>query len=685
MVDKKRLIFGTILALLVVVSSNVFLADAERITIEKPFTPVEIEEGSIPLPNRYQRADPLEIQCRLEAGHLYHIFLVGEWVGNESRTDYDIEVFDSQNVFISGHTEAKGMPEQVANDKNHQYFVPSQSDIYRFVIHNDPEDSEDELSAVFMIIEHLEMNKKYELYLEGRPSPSQDYPDGHNWAYEFSTSEEKFQLHIEVPDPNPDTGSRGLDMYEARIYPMANPAAQIGYNIWGVGVPTAEMLTEESDESYGGYNFTIEGKSIPELRASCEYAGEDMDVTFGKPFHNETELVEDIETKDIFYYMVMLAEYYQGTISFYMKTDYRDINVTIVESPEIAITGRETRILVDLESPSGIDEVWLNYTTDDWKTEQKATFESYNSQYVCWLPRFDLLDQVQYRIYAEDEIDNSGTGESSFIVMDPVNLHIETQQTKVYGGESMEIRGEALPFSVITLNITKVGAEYIFPISVDDEGEWVYSFKPPTEGIYTAQTSFEGDDTHPAVKSKEVSFTMAKHKPLISYIVSPSQPKKNVELEVKGATTPPIAGASIKLLIVSETESFERETTTKNDGKFTLSFTPEELGSWQILPQVTESTYVRASSGEIKEFQVIEMTTIEKITVTLMRFTVMPLMVVPIGLVTSGIAWTENKMGIFKGIMGKVSKKNSKKEEEISSEKQDTPKGATSYRRRSSR
>lgn len=684
MVDKRRLIFGTILALLVVISGNVFLANAERITIEKPFTPVEIDEGSIPLPNRYQRADPLEILCRLEAGHLYHIFLVGDWVGNESRTDYDIEVFDSQNVFISGHTEAKGMPEQVANDKKHQYFVPSKSDIYRFVIHNDPEDSEGELGAVFMIIEHLEMNKKYELYLEGRPSPSQDYPDGHNWAYEFSTSEENFQLHIEVPDPNPDTGSKGLDMYEARVYPMANPAAQIGYNIWGVGVPTAEMLTEETSGGYGGYNFTIDGKSIPELRASCEYAGEDMDVIFGKPFHNETDLVEDIDTKDIFYYMVMLAEYYQGTISFYMKTDYRDINVTITESPEIAITNRETRILVDLESPSGIDKVWLNYTTDNWKTEQKAMFEPYNSQYVCWLPKFELLDEVQYRVYAEDDIDNSGMNESSFIVMDPVDLFISTEKLKVYGGESMRIYGEGLPFSVVKLKVSKGETIYETLLNVDADGEWSYSYTPPSEGIYTAQLFFEGDDTHPPTVSREVTFTMEKHKPLISYVLSPSQPKKNLEFQVKGATTPPVAGVTVSFIIVSEETSYQEETITRNDGKFTLVFTPEELGHWQILPQIVETNYVRASSAELKEFTVISMTPVEKATVFLMRFTVMPLLVVPIGLVTAGVSWTEHKTGVIRGLIQKVSKKPPK-EEEDKQEKDEPAKGATSYRRRSSR
>ncbi len=661
--------------------------NAVSIKLEKPFRPIIINATDIPKPDTYTRADPLEIQVTLEKGNKYHIFLVGDWIANSTEaegelTDYDIEVFNSQNVLISGHTESAGLPEQVANDNDHQYFVPPKTDIYTFIIRNDPEDSHGEDSAVFMIIEHLEMNKEYELYLEGRPSPSQDYPDDYNWGYEFSTPAEDFQLHIEVPDPDPEKGIMGLDMYEARIYPMANPSAEMGYYISGVGVPYGDLLTGNVSGSYGGYDIGIRGFSFPNLRASCEYAGEDMDVTFGKPFHNETELV--LDEKDVFYYMVMLAEYYQGEIKFFVKTDYREVNITFVEAPEIALTGRETRIMVDLESAADIDTLWLNYSTDGWITEKRAEFEPYNDQYVCWLPRFDLLDEVEYRVYAEDEIDNTGMNESSFIVMDSVDVHIETEKLKVYGGESMEIRGESLPFSVVKLNITRADTHFETLVSADELGDWEYKYTPPNQGIYTAQAFFEGDETHPAVSSREVTFTMEKQKPLISYVLSPSQPKKNLEFEVKGATTPSVAGATVKFLIVSERETFEELTTTRNDGKFSIMFTPEETGEWQILPQIIETEYVRASSAELKEFNVINMTPVEKVTVFLMRFTVMPLLVVPVGLVTTGLAYGEHKTGIVRGIIGKASKKAPGEEKEKPA-KDEPATGATSYRRRSSR
>lgn len=664
--------------------------NATSIKLEKPFEPVMINDPktpdsqTIPLPTSTQRADPLEIVCRLEGGRKYHIFLVGDWIANntdttEQLTDYDIQVYDSQNDIVSEHTESAGLPEQVVY-RDTQYFKPPKTETYTFKIYNDPEDSYGNDPAVFMIIEHLEMNKEYELYLEGRPSRTQDYPDNYNWGYEFSTSEENFQLHIDVPDPK--EGSKGLDMYEARVYPMANPSVDIGHHINGAGVPIGDYLNGTIEENYGGYNTTIKGFSFPELRASCEYAGEDMDVIFGKPFHNETELIEDVETRDVFYYMVMLAEYYQGTIKFFVKTDYREVNITLIKAPEVGVSRRETRLLMEVESAADIDSIWVNYTTDGWKTESKVEVEPYNDLYQCWLPKFDLLDEVEYRVYAEDEINNEGSNSSSFIVLDPVDLDIKTEKLKVYGGESMGISGEGLPFSVLTLNITKGDMFTETLIQADEAGDWSYSYTPPTQGIYEVQAFFAGDDTHPPEESRVVSFTMEKKRPLISYVLNPSQPKKDLNMEISGATTPPVAGATVKILIVSDSDSYERETTTRNDGKFSISYTPKELGNWQILPQVVESDYVKAYSGEMKEFTVVKMTTLEQVTVFAQMFTVMPMMLVPIGLVLGGITWAEMKTELIRGLFSRGKKEPV---EQAANVKSEPAKGATSYRRRSSR
>jgi len=687
--NKRTILLGTALALILILSKGTQMAHAERITIEKPFEPVIIEEGDIPNPISRYRTDPLEILCRLDEGKKYHIYLVGDWITNETNgaTDYDIEVFDSQNMFISGHTESAGLPEQVANDKNHQYFVPPRTETYRFVIHNDPEDTGGEEAAVFMIIEHLEMNKRYELYLEGRPSPSEPYPDDYVWAYEFSTPNDNFQLHVEVPNPEPEKGITGLDMYEIRLFPMANPSADIGYYIWGLGVPEGDLLQGGASGQYGLYNTEISGDSLPEFRASCEYAGEDMAVIFGRPLHNETELI--LGTRDVFYYMSMLAEYYHGTISFYIKTDYRQVNVSIVESPEIGVTGEEHRIVADLQGPGDISSAWLNYTTDGWRTENKIPLIEVDGLFEGWLPRFELLDNVQYRVYAEDEIDNAGIAESEFLVLDPVHLHIESNLLKVYGGEFIEISGEALEFSKLTLKIEYVDNNDNVDINVDGEGLWSYNYKPTMEGYYSARVSFEGDDTHPETESREITFSMEKQEPLISYVINPTPAKKTRDLEVSGKLTPRLAGVSVKLICATQTTSFEMETTTLNDGSFSFIMVPEELGAWQVIPQIPESDFVKTAQGNLKAFDVIELTTLEKVTIALLRFTVMPLVLAPVGLAVAGLGYGEMKTGFVRGLISKATKKEETAEAEIvkkkNRDKNPESDGAVTYRRRSDR
>jgi len=692
MIPKKTILLGSALAVLLILTNGTQMAHAERITIEKPFEPVIIENGTIPLNTRY-RVDPLEILCKLEEGRKYHIFLVGDWIKNMTETeseysmtdnpmtDYDIEVFDSQDRLISGHTEAAGLPEQVANDPNHQYFVPPKTDTYRFAIYNDPEDSEGEESAVFMIIEHLEMNKRYELYLEGRPSPSAPYPEDYVWAYEFSTQNEDFQLHVEVPDPNPEKGITGLDMYEVRVFPMANPSAEVGYYIGGLGVPEGNLLQGEVADQYGLYNISIPGEYFPELRASCEFAGEDMDVVFGRPQHNETELV--LETREVFYYMAMLAEYYHGTISFYIKTDYREVNVTIIESPEIGVTGEEHLVVAEIQGAGEISSAWLNYTTDGWRTEERIQLTEDYGLYEGWLPRFELLDNVQYRIYAEDEIDNSGMSVSEFLVLDPVQLDIETDQHNVYGGESVELSGEGVESSELSLRIQHEDSVENININIDNWGKWAYTLIPQNEGNYKAKVIFEGDDTHPAAESRETTFSMEKQMPEIEYVISPSSIKKNMEIEISGELTPPLPEVPVKLICVTQTTSFEVETTTLNDGSFRFSVVPEESGLWQVLPQIAESNFLVGSQGDIQVFDVIELTTREKVTNALLPFTVMPLILAPVGIVIAGMGIGEMKTGFIRGLIGKRSKKEEL--DEPDDDKKGAPKGASSYRRRSSR
>jgi len=103
--------------------------------VSKPVDPVYINTisgystSSIPIPI----GDSWKINYTLEAGKRYHVFLVGDWICNETNptTDYDILTYypDGKQRW---NTESAGLPEQVAFDDYHHYFVPPETGEYQF-------------------------------------------------------------------------------------------------------------------------------------------------------------------------------------------------------------------------------------------------------------------------------------------------------------------------------------------------------------------------------------------------------------------------------------------------------------------------------------------------------------------------------------------------------------------------
>jgi len=158
-----------------------------RSTIRKPVDPILFNDNSSII--QIGVGDEWDLIYTLEKGKMYHIYLVGEWVMNESDpiTDYDIFVSGPTNYW-SSHTESAGLLEQVSNDDNHQYFVPEASGKYEFTIINDVRDSEDDQSAYFVLIEHIDVNEWYSIRLEGRARDTQDEVLRSGWGYEFNST-----------------------------------------------------------------------------------------------------------------------------------------------------------------------------------------------------------------------------------------------------------------------------------------------------------------------------------------------------------------------------------------------------------------------------------------------------------------------------------------------------------------
>ena len=645
------------------------------------YEPRIILENEIPLDQNRPRS--IDLTYFLEAGNKYHIFLVGGWVSNETdATDYDIWVYN-KNGIMSRHTESAGLPEQVGNDARNQYFLPPETGDYTFKIINDPKDSGGAHPAVFMVMQHLEMNRRYTLELIGKYNPDDQYTYNAYHAYEFDTSAEDFELFVSVPD--------SLDMYEARVYPMANPAAQIGYYIRGIGVPTGELLTSEAPSgSYGGYNYKYEKFRFNQWTASCERNGYDMDVTFGAPLHNETELV--LEDRTVFYYLVLMAEYDQGTIEFYLKTDANNPIVTLVDPGVLGYTDGTTKIEARVSHNNPLDQVWLNYTTTDWATQSRVDMEMDEDEGVHhgYIPKQTLNKVVKYRVYAMDEISNQGSASGSFEVKERVTPELTVNRISLYGGESITFFGTSNVANSGHILRLQGAATKDIPVNTDTVGVFQYVYKPPVTGSFTASLVYPGDQVYHVASTAPQAFTVAKRQLTVSITLTPNPPKERVPLTIAGTVSPPMQGVPVNLVLASPEKTLVLSETTSAAGTFSASFTPNATGNWDILPQVLSTPYNEPTQGDLTTVTVAPLTLPEALMMKAAEFTRPPLVIVPAGLAVAAVAGVEAKTGVIRGALrnGKAKPKEKEAPAEPGEAKPDAkvePKETTSYKRRSAR
>ena len=75
--------------------------------ISKPVFPVKIDASQISVGSNWT------YMYNLNNNNVYHIYFYGDWI--DSKTDYDVYVFDPFGKLVSIHTEAAGLPEHFYN------------------------------------------------------------------------------------------------------------------------------------------------------------------------------------------------------------------------------------------------------------------------------------------------------------------------------------------------------------------------------------------------------------------------------------------------------------------------------------------------------------------------------------------------------------------------------------------
>ncbi len=340
--------------------------------MEKPFFPVFLNASQIPIGENYSIVVPLQ------AGHEYHAYLYGAWLTElVNRTHYDIYIYGPNGTMEGYHT---ADPLNLGSSPNQPFFVPQQTGNYTFTISNDAGDSNGAGQATFMIMENVETNAWYNCQIEGKDSNGLPQYET-SWAYEFMTNSSLVEVEVKVPD--------SLDMYEARLFLMANNASS-GYTTLG-GVPLAwePGLYGNMTGNVGGYDTDSQGyQGI--AYATCDNYGQDMLINLNGP------------SGQSLYYLVFIGDVGTGNISFLVKTSFNQ-GLSPVGNPDSVFPGDSANITY-VSNSTDLVSAALYYSVDNWETNDTLAMVILPDNRTCkaTIPPQEPSSQVCYMVEATD-------------------------------------------------------------------------------------------------------------------------------------------------------------------------------------------------------------------------------------------------------------------------------------------
>jgi hypothetical protein len=516
------------------------------------------------------------------------VYCYGEWIDydpSSAKTDYDIFVYDPFGELESYHTEAAGLPEHLGTTVDVPFFTPKHTGNYSFLIKNDARESQGAKEATFMLIEHVEVNRWYQRYMEGKVDNKP--VESTSWAYEFNTTSRHVEVWIEVPDT--------LDMYEARLYIMANPSKGVGTLLNDMPLAWEPGLYGDLSGVYGGYNLDSEGFRHTEAMASCEFPGEDMLINYTAPYEG-----------NLLYHLVLIAEYGNGTINFMVKTDFEAPKLKIQDPVEAVYSNNETTITVYVEEQSGLDTVLLNYTDDDWATSTVIKMAaSQNRTYVGTIPGQPAGTTVKYRISASDKAGNKAEVRGGYVVKNPTNITLALSESVIYYGENITVTGSiSHGGATVTLNYTY--GDIVTPklLSTNSSGFFTDTYFPNKTGSWTVIVSWAGNETCFGASSGYRNFTVEKTPMSITCDITEDSITIGENITVTGSVYPRVENLMVALVFTSPNGSTIKYVYTNSNGTFTVTFKPDSVGSWRVQARLAGDDLRSEAYSESKPFRV---------------------------------------------------------------------------------
>ena len=386
--------------------------------VEKPFFPVLLNASQIPIGQNYSIVVPLQ------ANHQYHAYLYGKWLSDTAnRTDYDVYVYGPNGTMEGYHTAS---PIDLGTDPNNPFFIPQQTGNYTFTITNDARESNGAEQATFMIIENVEANAWHESQIQGKDN--NNLPQYRtSWAYEFITNSSQVQVQVKVPDT--------LNMFEARLFLMANNASA-GYSTLG-GIPVAmeSGLYGNRTGKLGGYDTDSQGYEGIAF-ATCDDYGQDMTISL-----NSTQ-------GRSLYYLVFIGEEGSGNIDYVVKTGPSE-GLSPINNPD-RVFPEDSANISYISTETDLTNATLYYSLDNWHTNSTVTMSILSDNRTCTtlIPPQEPGSQVFYEVEAADVMRGLLVANGSYVVGQTERTYLDKPMYPVYFNESQIAIGRE--WSVIT-------------------------------------------------------------------------------------------------------------------------------------------------------------------------------------------------------------------------------------------
>ena len=444
--------------------------------LDKPMIPVYINESQIQIGKNWT------IMCPLQANHSYHVYYYGEWInaGPNPVTDYEVYVYDPSGTMVGYHTPAAGFAPNLGSTVDQAFFVPQYTGNYTFVIRNDARESNGTQQATFMIIENVDVNVWHQAYIEGKDNNSMPLLDT-SWAYDFTTDSQFIEVHVKVPQT--------LDMYEARLYVMSNPKSGNQTILNGFPLAWEPGLygnVSQDKTAIGGYNLESKGYR-GNAYASCEYYGQDMYMNFTSPYPGTS-----------LYHLVFIGEVGSGTIDFLVKTEFNNSLLTPSTIPDRVFPGDNATVSYTSNSTALVNAT-LEYSADGWKTENSTGMAILgNMTCSAVIPEQPAGTVIEYRVTADDVLDNVLSANGSYPVKYPSALNFTQVNIKASPGENVTIKGFLTPQAAdmpIIVSIASANESKDIICHTLSDGTFSANFKPDTVGTWIASARFNGTDT----------------------------------------------------------------------------------------------------------------------------------------------------------------------------------------------